>query len=369
MKSFFASGILALLLVFLPLQSAVASPEFRQAEVSKNISQFIRSNAVHYWSYMKGRANSSALKPYLKFQGFVAGDPHMGNFAPIPLRSQNGSRQMRFVNIDFDDAGFGPFAIDFARYVVTVEASHPKVKKGDLEEAYVLGLSGESVRPEKEIQEFLDMPVAEYDALAVGYVQKHTNSKGFLLEQDKLEADRGDIPRSAIAAQFPGMKLVDVAIRPRERGGSEGIRLWCLVEEKDGFRHIMELKPWETSGLTYYQQQPALEQWLMGVYETFWPKFDTSEYSLIEIKGHGLFWKRQKKFSMIDELKDEFKTANSLAIYDANLLGLAHGRQKQSAAYLAEINRDPKAFHKAIEAAVDDYLTVAKNAYEKLKKK
>ncbi len=357
------------MVTFSPAQPADANPEFRQADVSKNISQFIRSNAVHYWTYMKSKANASALKPFVSYQGFVAGDPHMGNFAPIPVRTKNGARQMQFVNIDFDDAGFGPFAVDFARYVVTVEASQPKVKKGDLEEAYLLGLAGERIKPSRDIQEFLDMSVAEYDALAAGYVQKHTSSKGFILEDGKLEADRGEIPRVMIATQFPGMKLVDVAIRPRERGGSEGTRLWCLVEEADGFRHIMELKPWETSGLTYYQQQPPLDQWLKGVYETFWSNLDTSEYSLIEIKGFGLFWKRAKKFSMIDELKDEFKTANALAIYDANLLGLAHGRQKQSLAYLKEINRDPKAFHKAIEAAVDDYLSVAKNAYEKLKKK
>lgn len=361
------SCILALTMAFQNLPMANSAPDFREAEVSKNISQFIRSNAVHYWSYMKTKANASYLKPYITYQGFLAGDPHMGNFAPLPLHTKNGPRQMQFVNIDFDDAGYGPFVLDFARYVLTVEASEPKIKKGDLEDAYILGLSGQRVKPSKDIQEFLDISPEQYDRLAAEYVAKNSNAKGFILEKDKLEADRGDIPRELIAAQFPGMKLIDVAVRPRERGGSEGVRLWALVQESNGRRHIMELKPWESSGLNEYQKQPQIGEWLQAVYDTFRPNLDTADYDLIEIKGKGLFWKRPKKISLIDELKDEFKTANALAIYDANLLGLAHGRQKQAAAYLAVINRNPEAFHKTVEETVDDYLSVAKRAYKELK--
>lgn len=343
------------------------TPEFRQAEVSKNISQFIRSNAVHYWSYVKDKANEPSLRSYTRHQGFVAGDPHMGNFAPIPLRATDGSRKMRFVNVDFDDAGYGSFFFDFARYVVTVEATDSKIKKGDLEEAYIKGLSGKKIQAPKEIQKFLSMSLKDYDQLAQEYVQKYSNSKGFVLEADKLDADNGKISRETLAAVFPGMKLIDVAIRPRERGGSEGTRLWILLQDAKAQRHIVELKPWEPSALKLYQAQPKLADWLKGVYDTFWPGLDASDYDLIEIKGAGLFWKRPKKVSLIDDLKDDSRTANLLAIFDANLLGLAHSKQAESTAYLAEIEKDKEAFHEAIEHAVEDYLDVVKRAYKKLK--
>lgn len=356
-----------LLSIFSAALVAEAAPELRQANESKNISQFIRSNAPHYWSYMKNKVNAADLKSFTKYEGFVAGDPHMGNFAPIPLRSKDGTRRMRFVNIDFDDAGVGPFAVDFARYVITVEATFSKVKKKDLEEAYIKGLRGQKVLAPKEVQKFLDMPLKEYDKLSAAYVRKHSNAKGFILEEGKVEADNRQIPRSAIANLFPNMKLIDIAIRPRERGGSEGVRVWTLVEEANGERHIIELKPLETSGLSEYKEQPPLTEWLKDVYETFWPGLQTSDYDIVEIKGVGQFWKRPKKYSLIDDLKDKFETANELAIYDANLLGLAHSQQQQSAAYLNAIEYDPKGFHKAIENMVDDYLSFAKKSYEELK--
>lgn len=360
----------ALFSFFVLSSSALAqtTPELRQAEVAKNLSQFIRSNASHYWSYMKAKSSEPELQTFIKYQGFVAGDPHMGNFAPLPLRSKNGTRKMRFVNVDFDDAGYGPFVLDFARYVTTVEATVPKIKKKDLEDAYIIGLKGQSIKAPSEIQEFLDLSPDEYDELAADYVRKHSNAKGFILEAGKIEADNKAIPRNTLAAVFPSMKLIDVAIRPRERGGSEGIRVWTLVEEAKGQRHIIELKPWEPSGLSQYQTQPPLAQWLESIYDTFWPQFITEDYELIEIQNVGFFWKRPKKFSLIDELKDEFKTANQLAIYDANLLGLAHSGQKQSKAYLTAIVQDPKAFHKTVESIVDDYLSFAKKAFEELKK-
>ncbi len=94
------------------------SGQFDQVEVSKNLSQLIRSNTPHYWTYMKHRADLSSLKQYLPFEGIVGGDPHMGNFTVLPLKQVGGSRQMRYVDIDFDDAGRGPFVLDIIRYLI-----------------------------------------------------------------------------------------------------------------------------------------------------------------------------------------------------------------------------------------------------------
>ncbi len=97
------------------MNARVASRQFAQADVSKDLSQLIRSNTPQYWRYMKRRADLSTLKRYLPFEGVIAGDPHLGNFSILPLKSVGGPRQMRFVDVDFDDAGCGPFVLDFVR--------------------------------------------------------------------------------------------------------------------------------------------------------------------------------------------------------------------------------------------------------------
>src|ERR1700759_1846451 len=138
-------------------------PEFDQVSDSKNLSQLIRSNAPEYWAYMRKRADLQGLKPYLNFQGAVAGDPHLGNFGPIPVVTNQGTREMRFVNIDFDDAGHAPFVLDFVRYVAAIKAQCKPMKSEALQENYMLGLAGKKVAPPKQVQGFLDMKVSDYD--------------------------------------------------------------------------------------------------------------------------------------------------------------------------------------------------------------
>ena len=75
------------------MDTNATSGQFDQVEVSKNLSQLIRSNTPHYWTYMKHRADLSSLKPYLPFEGIVSGDPHMGNFSVLPLKQAGGSRE------------------------------------------------------------------------------------------------------------------------------------------------------------------------------------------------------------------------------------------------------------------------------------
>ena len=57
---------------------------FVQLSDSRNLSQLIRSNTPHYWSYMKSQADLRGLKSYLSFEGMLAGDPHIGQFRRPP---------------------------------------------------------------------------------------------------------------------------------------------------------------------------------------------------------------------------------------------------------------------------------------------
>ena len=153
--------------------------QFDQIEVSRNLSQLIRSNAPQYWRYMKNQAELHDLRHYLTFGGMIAGDPHMGNFGVLPLRTVGGARQMKFVNIDFDDAGRGPFVLDFIRCVISSKAASGTVKKRCLEEAYLKGLTSKEVAPPKKVKDLLEMNVSDYDDMVANYAEKEFLNGGF----------------------------------------------------------------------------------------------------------------------------------------------------------------------------------------------
>jgi hypothetical protein len=149
-----------------------AEEGFQQVENSKNLSQLVRSNAAQYWRYVK-QADLDSLRRYLPFEGVVAGDPHMGNFGVLPLRNTFGARQMKYVNIDFDDTGLAPFVLDFVHLLVTSKAVGPDIKFRHLHDCYLKGLAGTKMEPPTKLKSLLDMPVAEYDGIVECYAEKH----------------------------------------------------------------------------------------------------------------------------------------------------------------------------------------------------
>src|SRR5215472_3724008 len=203
---------------------------FQQVADSKNLSQLIRSNTVHYWTAMKHQVDLAGLKPYLGYEGMLAGDPHAGNFAVLPLRARDGSRKMRYVDVDFDDCGRGPFVLDFIRFVIASKANHKEVKRRDLEKGYHQGLAGREIDPPKAVRALLAMAVSEYDGLAMKYLRKRSTDKGFIFQAGEIEPYDARIPVTNIERLFQGDKVSDLGIRPEARGGSAGeLRIWIIV--------------------------------------------------------------------------------------------------------------------------------------------
>jgi hypothetical protein len=342
--------------------------QFDQSKVSKNLSQLIRSNTPHYWTYMRHRADLSRLKKYLPFEGILAGDPHLGNFAVLPIKQVGGSRQMRFVDVDFDDAGCGPFVLDIIRYLIASKSIGGQIKKRPLEKSYLAGIAGKELDPPKEVRSLLAMPVSHYDEKVAQYAAKKSSKHGFVFETGKIEPYNARIARSTIERLFPSTKVIDLAIRREERGGSvDQLRIWVLVEDQKS-RRIVELKQYSEPAIANYQTQPPVREWLDAVRRTFWPGLDGSAYDLVDIPGAGLFWIRDKHVSLIDvpyssEKRSDIAFLDALACYDANLLGLAHGRQVEAAPYRAIVEKDAEAFHNATEPVAKAYLGLAREAF------
>jgi hypothetical protein len=340
-----------------------------QVGESKDLSQLVRSNTVHYWTAMKHQTDLHGVEPYLSYQGMLAGDPHAGNFGVLPLRSVDGTRTMRYVNIDFDDAGCGPLVLDFIRFVIASKATDREVKRRPQEEAYLKGLSGKELDPPQKVLDLLRMPVSEYDGLATEYLRKRCSDNGFIFKVGKIEPYTAKIDRGSIEDIFPNADVVDVGIRPLARGGSAGdLRIWVLTQDADGGRKIMELKQYDEPATAKYQPQPAPQQRLKEIRLVFWPGLDGSDYDLVRLPGGDLFWVREKRVSLINipySSKEAKKLdfLDELEIYDANQLGLAHGRQLDAHRYRAAIKADPEAFHHVCKRVEKAYLDIAKKAF------
>lgn len=342
---------------------------FQQVADSKNLSQLIRSNTVHYWTAMKHQIDLAGLKPYLGYEGMLAGDPHAGNFAALPLRTLGGQRKMRYVNVDFDDCGRGPFVLDFIRFVIASKANHKEVKRRELEKAYHKGLAGREIDPPKKVRDLLAMPVADYDAMAAEYLGKRSTEKGFIFKPGEIKPYDAKISRIEIERLFTGDKVIDLGIRPEVRGGSAGeLRIWIIVEGQRSGRRLMELKQYDEPATAKYQSQPDPQQRLKEIRSAFWPHLDGSDYDLIDLRGAGRFWIRQKRVALIDlpyssEDKKQIDFLDELEIYDANQLGLAHGRQRGGPDYRASIEASPEAFHDTTEPVAKAYLAIAVKAF------
>lgn len=340
---------------------------FVQVGESKNISQLIRSNSSHYWSFLRTETDLTDLSPYLSFQGVVTGDPHLGNFSVVPVKGLNGRRSLKFVDIDFDDAGRAPFALDFARLMVAVKAVSEDIKAIDLTDAYVSGLRGENREPPEVIQDALKMKMSEYDKKADRYTAKKSNETRFRYDTGDVTEYKGSVSREQIQAIFPNAEVLDYALRVKERGGSsESLRFWVLVRD-NGKKRIYELKAWAPSGVSGYRHQMTPVEWLKDINKVLRADLNPDGYTLVNVGTEGLFWLREKKVNLIEvdfngKSAKEKEFAGELALYDAWYVGRLHGSQPNGSKYLAQIEADKDGFKSAIKSLAKEYLQRAVDA-------
>lgn len=321
------------------------TPAVRAGE---SISQLIRSNPAHYWRLMKNPEFRTPVAPFVRFSGIVTGDPHFGNFSVIPLIDRQGREQLAFADIDFDDAGTGSFVFDFARLVATSKAIEADLKKDEkfanvreMVMAYIEGLNGHETERPQLIQRELDKGIESYREELRDYVKKRIETKGHdrikLVDGEIIELSRRlDNLKEGIPALFPDMEVLDVARVLKDRGGSAGsIRLWILLKDGHNERRIFELKQWQETGMTAYQAQKPLREWVRDLYPVFWPEMSDASYRLVNLGGM-YFWLREKKKTLIDvpyeiSSNSDLNYLQDLAPYMANHLGLIHGRQAGAA--------------------------------------
>jgi hypothetical protein len=162
-------------------------------------------------------------------------------------------------------------------------------------------------------------------------------------------------------------RVYDIGMRTVESaGGSKTLRIWALVDTPEGRRTIIEFKQYSKTALSDFRKQLDTDEWLNEVREIFWPNVEPSSYDLVNVGNGGLFWIREKKIPLVDIPYSSTKQKNvqlvkDLAVFNANQLGLAHGRQSSALLYRQFIEQNRDAFHFALKSLTKDFIKSIKH--------
>jgi len=349
--------------VDLPAGSEPGAFGFQQIETSKNVSQLLRSNADHIWSYNRDSSVLKDLIRYVEPSGTISGDPHLGNMSVIPVQSKRGRGALRFVNVDFDDGGKGPFALEFARFVLVAKGSSKEIRAKDLFKAYFAGLRGEQMAKPESIARAEAISMEQYETMRQAYVAKKVFNGKFKYKAGEVERWDGRPNVDDIKDLFKGSTILDIAKRPLDRGGSldAGERLWVLTQDRAGAQHITELKPYVDTSLSEYTRQADPKERVNDLHDTYWPGLNGKAYDLVEAYGKT-YWIREKKVEVLS-YKDHAEE-NEARIYIAYLIGQTQGQQAEGPRLLKLIEKDPERFKEAVKTYVKTYLGLANSAME-----
>ena len=324
-----------------------------QVDKDKNLSQKLRSNAPLFWKFVAEKIPLQ-FNYWKSYQGMIMGDSHEGNF--VIDRRNSPLFKLDYINGDRDDAGLGPYAFDFAHYVLSVMSETDKINIFSLLDAYSNGLSGFYRAMPTQLESRLNIPNEEYEDLRMEFINKNIQNTHFYLRPGKLDPfdsiklnlTQSEIETALVKVLKPGQFIIDYAIRPKERGGSlMQRRIWILLrdEQTDSsmkFR-IFELKEKGNPAVEFISQQDSIaETWSHSA--MVFVGVDT--LPLIRINNSFFIW-REKKVSILDspDAKKNFDFYQDLAIYNAYILGLWH-RQQVKPIFIESFNSYKQIFNK-----------------------
>lgn len=327
---------------------------FRAPVASKSVSQFVRDNANDY-AFQFNRFSQSALttmSPSLQSvfleKGLIVGDNHPGNWVVVKINDS-----LKFEIFDLKDAGKGLLISDINRVILStvavakdnkiVDAKHDAITR-TLLEAYSLGLRGEAApRANQWLQNKLEITEADYlEAVAKDLKSKTKNGafkdKPGVLQKIAEGPERTQIlkliePSIKEYAKTRDVKILDVATRPRTRGGSVDLKRYWALLEYNGEREIVEFKEVPTPAAKAggdVQLSTALR--FKALYEVYWKELDLSKNQIVVLDGVE-YMLRQRKVTVGPTVPyqqktiDDYENLMALAKLVAYQTGIAHGRQ------------------------------------------
>lgn len=342
----------------------------------------LRSNACHYWTWMKNNVESyfvTETRDIINYVGYVAGDAHHENFSHI----FSNEKRVYVVN-DMDDSGIAPFFLDYIKFLGvshSVSENESVLSFEKMFEAYIKGVKQEEWSqgvPELLKSDF-QVTKDEFQEEALKKAKNKTSKKDFdkddgLYRFKKLSSELQnqflELEERYFATALPtGYKIQARAISKKlDGGGSMGLtRYQYYLQDPDEVdnRLIVEFKPMGSPAVDVYNDEQAdPEIRLQEAMSIFWPTDYPEEFKIVG-QGEETFLMRPKWPRYVDFSTKDFETQPSqfteLSIYIAFELGRLHGKQLDSDEIykiLLEENQD-----KLIEVSrqmVNDYLEQVK---------
>lgn len=360
----------------------------------------LRANALDFWqAYTKmveellrwaaetlGADGNEDLRN-LFAKGFVVGDPHNGNFSDAVI---NGD--LRVVLVDFDDSGWGEWLFDIFKHLMISTIAMGKVpgeNPGDeiqLINSYLRGLHGKEQEPPAFVKKALKTSGGDIEESRKNSVHKLIEGERLIRSGKKNLINQGDLDighQTVVGQDLDQLrgymenhfgKVVDVAYRVKDHGGSQGqLRFWFLVKEKSQGKkkksrlRIFEVKALElpaangegVQGLTAFDRYLRLVQLFWGVEE--FPE----NFRVLEGPSGTEYWMRERSEAELDmgdepQGRSEKEDYWAFSEYLAYLMGEAHGRQEGSRAYAEVLKRHMPLVLTFMDRAANNYINSIK---------
>lgn len=334
----------------------VAHEQVKVAISSDKLTQLARSNAPQSWAWFKEYSVKYLSQNILKFEGMIEGDPHNGNYGPTVV---NGKVKWR--SLDYDDAGRGPYILDFAKFMIATKAvdSVKKVKASELWEQYQRGIEGKEYKNlPKRIKELLEMSETEFRDLEVKKASKFSYGDKLINDGQRSTKINDKKLYNLVLEVFrrnlsEGLEVLDVGGREKEGGGSGSvngvggaIRFVALVKGKDGRNTLYELKEGAESGIKKYHPQDVSLQEILNFHVIGQEKPDANYQEVsLNINGDKRFVLRPKPLYFYDyankaKTKSQFEEFEALSLYNAWYKGRMVSQQKNAELYLKALQTD-----------------------------
>lgn len=330
---------------------------FQTFQATHSISQIIRDNHRDYSSYVateyipflkSNNENTSFLESLIHFKGPVPGDNHAGQRIIGPDLTASA---LEYFNWDLKEGSVAsPYFYSLANLVLN---THAVVKKNEIKikdvanrilYAYIQGLEKTSYPEPTTIADAKKFSIKQFNEMLADDLSRFIKKKsrrlkikeGKLIAFGEEDSELG-ITRAQLAEAIElyakqtgeAIKMIDVAIRPKERGSAHLKRIWVLVdrmdrEETDPLKlDIIEFKQNLPSTMEgFFPSNMSQEQAYEVLRKTFGSK-NKSNTQLVVLNGHYMEMRRRKvdlmavpySQSSLEQAEDAMQLA-SYAAYD-----------------------------------------------------
>ncbi|MGZ3768385.1 MAG: hypothetical protein ACXVCP_01410 [Bdellovibrio sp.] len=343
-------------------------PKTPASDIEETLSQKIRSNPQEFpVVFQRYLIKDSRLQHYLKFEGWISGDSHPGQWTFVP-----NNNEFVYTLADFDMAGRGPLIYDFIQYALNVKAvisqsdSKRNIRIKEMLAAYIDGLQGKEIEPPDWLKEIVNRKRKKFLKIEKNYHKKKISKEKLEIDEgfEKIDENTAKAVNRALRKHsfFDQYEILDYSKKIIDRGGSAGMnRFWVLVKElKSDRKLIYEIKELQEGYL------PDWENSVEKMYNFYWQGLTHEAYFPISINGHA-YNVRPKKIALDEgdipyhlNSKSDQIYFEEKALYDLYLIGKAHAAQTPDSSYASSLKNEYDDVAASIKSFIQEYINEMK---------